>query len=135
MISNKFTRYADPKLQKTHEVLLESRKRFYAHSDATVVATMSGANLEAIQPIDLTVRRQSTADGDLYTFGYQLHEIQLRGVVVPDVRALCAELDRRLGEEITATLEQFVREKMPDLKQLLDKRRSDNVTLRIEIPR
>src|SRR4051794_3777499 len=36
MISDKFAQYSDPRLQKTHDFLWQSRKHFYAHTDATL---------------------------------------------------------------------------------------------------
>jgi hypothetical protein len=40
MISHKFSRFFDPKLQKTHDLLWESRKRFYAHIRSRIVAQL-----------------------------------------------------------------------------------------------
>jgi hypothetical protein len=135
MISSKFTRFPDGKLQNTHDLLWDARKRFYAHSDATVTAvSLSGENL-AIQPIDVIISRRDTGQGsDLLTFGYNLHEIRLRGIVIPDVQKLCTELDRRLGAAITETMRQLFEPKTLELMQLFERQHSDQIVLRCDSP-
>jgi hypothetical protein len=135
MISTKFARFSDAKLQNTHDLLWNARKRFYAHSDATVTAvSLSGESL-AIQPIDVTISRRDTGRAtDLLTFGYNLHEIRLRGIVVPDIQALCGELDRRLEAAITKTMQKFFEPKMPQLMRLFEEQHTDQIVLRCDSP-
>lgn len=135
MISTKFARFSDEKLQSTHDLLWDARKRFYAHSDATVTAvSLSGESLP-IQPIDVTVSRRDTGQGtDLLTFGYNLHEIRLRGIVIPDIQALCSELDRRLEAAITETMQQLFEPKMPQLMRLFEQQNTDQIVLRCDSP-
>ena len=133
MISSKFRNFADPRLQKTHDMLWRSRKEFYAHSDATLTATLPSGESEGIQPIDVIISRRLTERGLLFSFGYQLHELRLRGIVVPDVRDLCRELDTRLQQEIQVTMNQLFTPRMPELVRLF--RTEDNqISLRIECP-
>ncbi|PZR76952.1 MAG: hypothetical protein DLM73_01015 [Chthoniobacterales bacterium] len=133
MISSKFRQHSDERLQRTHDLLWESRKRFYAHSDATVASTSTTGRNEALQPIDVVVTRQRGAmeDRDLFTFGYNLHEMRLRGIVIPDVRDLCVELDRQLETEIAATMEQLFSPKLPDFSQLLEQAGCDQIFVRV----
>ena len=134
MISSKFTRYSDARLQRTHEILWASRKQFYAHSDARVKATSKSGSTELIQPIDVTISRRKQADSDLFTFGYNLHEIRLRGIVIRDVQDLCRELDRHLEAEVTATMQKLFSPKMPELSRVFDKAHGDHIMLRVDFP-
>jgi hypothetical protein len=135
MISSKFARFSDEKLQNTHDLLWDARKRFYAHSDATVTAvSLSGESL-AIQPIDVTISRRDTGQGtDLLTFGYNLHEIRLNGIVIPDVQKLCTELDHRLEAAITKTMQQLFEPKMPQLMRLFEQQHGNQIVLRCDSP-
>src|SRR4051794_10180110 len=51
MISSKFGRYTEPRLQRTHDILLRSRMQFYAHSDSTVFATNELGEKSPIQQL------------------------------------------------------------------------------------
>src|SRR6266516_2475776 len=107
-ISSKFVRFSDKKLQNTHDLLWDARRRFYAHSDATVTAVSLSGESFAIHPIDVTISRRDSCQGtDLLTFGYNLHELCLRGIVIPDVQRLCGELDRRLEAAIKKTMQEL----------------------------
>jgi len=131
MISRKFTQYSDARLQRTHDMLSKSRKEFYAHSDATLSAKMTSGEIRRIQPIDVMISRQTTRNGVMFSFGYQLHELRLRGVVIPDVRDLCRELDSRLQHEIRVTLNQLFTPRIPELVRLFEQTREDRLSVRI----
>jgi hypothetical protein len=133
MISDKFARYSDPKLQKTHDLLWESRKRFYAHTDATLTATSASGDTARLQQIQVTVSRRRTPQGEVLSFGYALHEMRLRGIVIPDIRDLCREFDRRLDTELHATMDRLFSSKMLDLKQLLDQAHSDHIDVPLDL--
>jgi hypothetical protein len=134
MISKKFTRHCDARLQKTHDLLWRSRKEFYAHSDATVTAKMTSGEIRPIQPIDVNISRQSTPDGMLFSFGYALHELRLRGIIVSDVRDLCRAVDKRLQDEICVTLDQLFTPMIPELARLLEERGANQVSFRLDFP-
>ena len=135
MISSRFARFSDAKLQSTHDLLWDARKRFYAHSDATVAAvSLSGESL-AIQPIDVIISREDSGKGtDLLTFGYNLHEIRLRCVVIPDVQKLCTELHHRLEAAIIETMHQLFEPQMPRIMGLFEQQKTDKITLRCNSP-
>jgi len=133
MISDKFARYSDAKLQKTHDLLWESRKRFYAHTDATLTATSESGDTAPIQQIRVTVSRTRTPRGELLSFGYALPEMRLRGIVIPDIRELCYEFDRRLDAALHATMDQLFSAKMFDLKRLLDQAHSDHIDFPLDL--
>lgn len=133
MISKKFARHDDAGLQKTHDMLWRSRKEFYAHSDATLTAKMTSGEIGPIQPIDVIISRQPTRDGMLFSFGYQLHELRLRGIIVSDVRDLCRELDKRLQYEIRVTLDHLFTPMIPKLARLFEERRADQLSFRVEL--
>jgi hypothetical protein len=133
MISERFARHTDPKLQKTHDLLWASRMRFYAHTDATLTATSPSGEVGPLQQIQITVSRMTTPQGEGLSFGYALPEMRLRGIVIPDVRALCQELDRRLGAELHATMDQMFSDKLLDLKRLLDEAQSDHIAIPLDI--
>lgn len=133
MISDKFARYSDPKLQKTHDLLWESRKRFYAHTDATLTATPASGGTARLQQIRVTVSRRRTPQGELLSFGYAFPEMRLRGIVIPDIRDLCHEFDRRLDAELHATMEKLLSPKTLDLKRLLDQAQSDHIDFPLDL--
>jgi hypothetical protein len=134
MISRKFTKHSDGRLQKTHDMLWRSRKEFYAHSDATLTAKMTSGEIQPIQPIDVIISRQTTRDGMRFSFGYQLHELRLRGIVVSDVRDLCRELDKLLQHEIRVTLDQLFTRRIPELMRVFDETHEDQLSCRIDFP-
>jgi hypothetical protein len=135
MISSKFARFPDAKLQHTHDVLWDARKRFYAHSDATTAAVSPTGGSLAIQPIDVIISREDTGKGsDLLTFGYNLHEIRLRGVVIPDVQRLCTELDGRLEAAIIETMQQLFEPQMPRIMSLFEQQKTNTIRLRCDSP-
>jgi len=134
MISSRFTRHSNTRLQKTHDILWRSRKEFYAHSDATVTAKLTSGKIHPIQPIDVIISRRATQDGFLLSFGYHLHELRLRGVVIPDVRDLCRELDSRLQHEIQATMDQLFTPRISELAHLFERTHEDHLSLRIDFP-
>jgi hypothetical protein len=127
MISATFRKHSDPRLQKTHDMLWRSRKEFYAHSDATLKGNLASGKIGAIQPIDIVISRPVIQQGALFSFGYQLHELRVRGFVIPDVRDLCRELDSRLQREIQVTLDHLFRPRMPELARLFDERLGDQM--------
>jgi hypothetical protein len=133
MISAKFARYSDTKLQKTHDLLWESRKRFYAHTDATLKATSASGVTAPLQQIQVTVSRQRTPTSELFSFGYTLPEMRLRGIVIPDIRALCHEFTQRLDAEICSTMDQLFSSKIPELKHLLDEAHTDNIAFPLDL--
>jgi hypothetical protein len=132
MISQKFARYTDPQLQKTHDLLWASRMHFHAHSDATLTATDPNGTSGPLQQIQILVTRTRTARGEELSFGYGLPEIKLRGIIIPDVRTLCAEFDRRLGAEIHSTMDALFRPRMMQLKRALDQAHSDQLMFPLE---
>ena len=134
MISKKFTRYDDDQLQKTHDMLWRSRKEFYAHSDATLTAKMTSGEIRPIQPIDVVISRQPTRDGMRFSFGYQLHELRLRGIVISDIQDLCRELDKRLQHEIRVTLDHLFTPKIPELARVFEEKRAEQLSFRVEFP-
>jgi hypothetical protein len=133
MISTKFARHAEPKLQRTHDLLLASRMHFYAHTDATLTVASSSGQAGPLQQLQVTVSRKRTPQGEGFSFGYALPEMRLRGIVIPDVRALCTELDRRVHAEIGATMEQLFSNKLLDFKRLLDQARADQIAIPLDI--
>jgi hypothetical protein len=133
MISDKFARLSDAKLQKTHDLLWESRKRFYAHTDATLTATSASGRSAPLQQIRITVSRRRRPQGELLSFGYALPEMRLRGIMIPDIRELCFEFDRRLDTELHSTMDQLFSSKMLDLKRLLDEAHSDHIDFPLEL--
>ena len=134
MISSRFARHSDPRLQKTHDMLLRSRSEFYAHSDATLTAKTTSGKISGIQPIDVIISQQPTPNGALFSFGYELHELRLRGLVVPDIRDLCRELDSRLQYEIQVTLDHLFTPRISELARLFEHARADHLSVRIEFP-
>jgi hypothetical protein len=134
MISRKFGKYNDARLQTTHDVLLRSRKEFYAHSDATLTAKMTSGAVQSIQPIDVVVSRRSTPEGMLFSFGYQLHELRLHSIVIPDVRDLCRELESRLAHEIRVTLDRLFTPMTPEIARMFAERDENQLAIRIEFP-
>jgi hypothetical protein len=134
MISMKFARYDDARLQKTHDMLWRSRKEFYAHSDATLTAKTTSGEIRAIQPIDVVISRQRTRDVMQFSFGYQLQELRLRGIIISDIQDLCRELDKRLQHEIRVTLEHLFTPKIPELARVFEEKRADQVSFRVEFP-
>jgi hypothetical protein len=130
-ISKKFSRYSDPKLQRTHDVLWESRKRFYAHMDATAIAIDPSGQKAPLQEVRVYVTREP--EKDVLNFGLIYPEIRLRGIVVPDIRELCRELARRLREEIDATLHRLFSSKAGELVHLLNEAKSDYIEVSIDL--
>ncbi len=115
-------------------MLWRSRKEFYAHSDATLTAKMTSGEICPIQPIDVIISRQPTRDGMLFSFGYQLHELRLRGIIVSDVRDLCRELDKRLQQEIRVTLDHLFTPMIPELVRLFEEKGADQASFRVDFP-
>src|SRR5437867_4329566 len=86
MISSKFRNFADPRLQKTHDMLWRSRKEFYAHSDETLTATLPSGDSGGIQPMDVIISPRLTARCLSFSSGYQPHELRLPVIFVPASR-------------------------------------------------
>jgi hypothetical protein len=131
MISQKFSRFSDPKLQRTHDLLWESRKRFYAHIDATATVIKPSGQKAPLQEVRVVITRKDP-EKDVLNFGLMFPEIRLRGIVVPDIRELCFELARRLREEIDTTLRRLF-SKAGELIQLLDEAKSDYIEVSIDL--
>lgn len=133
MISSKFARYSDPKLQATHDSLWRSRKQFYAHNDATLSFVPVGGDTAPLQQIRVAVSRRNLGHSDELTFGLLCPEIRLRDVIIPDVRDLCLEFDKRLMNEISSTMHLLFDSKTESLVRALNEAKSDYVELPIEI--
>jgi hypothetical protein len=133
MISQKFSRFSDPKLQKTHDLLWESRKRFYAHIDATATVIKPSGQKAPLQEVRVAITRTKDPEKDVLNFGLMFPEIRLRGIVVPDIRELCLELARRLHEEINTTLRRLFSSKAGELIQLLNEAKSDYIEVSIDL--
>lgn len=131
MISRKFARYSDPKLQRTHDLLWESRKRFYAHQDATATKIALSGKKSPLQEVRVAVTRTRTPNSDVLDFGLIYPEIRLRSIVIPDIRELCVELARRLHLETNATLTKLFSSKGPELVRMLDEAKSDHIEISI----
>lgn len=133
MISQKFARYDDSQLQKTHDSLWASRMHFHAHSDATLTATDPSGTSNPLQQIQILITRTRTARGEELSFGYGLPEMKLRGIIIPDVRTLCAEFDRRLRAALQRTMDALFTPRMMQLKRALDEAHSDQVMFPLEL--
>jgi len=133
MISQKFARYADPQLQKTHDLLWASRMHFHAHTDATLTARDTSGASGPLQQIQIVVARRRTPRGEELSFGYGLPEIRLRGIIIPDVRNLCAEFDRRLNQELHKTMDALFTPNLRQLKGTLDQAHSDQLSFPLEL--
>src|SRR5207244_7760712 len=107
---------------------------FYAHSDATLTGKMTSGEIRTIQPIDVVISRQATRDGTRFSFGYQLHELRLRGMVISDIQDLCRELDKRLQHEIRVTLDHLFTAKIPELARVFEEKRAGQLSFRVEFP-
>jgi hypothetical protein len=133
MISRKFTKYSDSKLQRTHDVLWDARRRFYAHSDATTMVKRPSGQTNPIQEVRVAVTRTQMPDKDELSFTLIYPEIRLRGIVIPDVRELCLELAKRLRAEINSVLNQLFSSKGPELAQLLNEAHSDYIEVLLDL--
>jgi hypothetical protein len=133
MISRKFGRFSDPKLQRTHDMLLESRNRFYAHQDATATSVAPSGEKSPLQEVRVNVTRTRTPGNDLLSFGLIYPEIRLRGIVILDIRELSLELARRLDAEINATLNKLFSSKAAKLVQSLNEANGDYIEVLIDL--
>jgi hypothetical protein len=133
MMSNTLTRHKDPKLQQTHDTLWASRMHFYAHSDATLTTLTPDGAVGALQQLHVTISRRRTPDGDELSFGYALPEVLLRGIVIPDVRALCQELDRRLDSELQSTMSRLFSGRAPEFARAMEQARADQIVIPVDL--
>ena len=133
MISSSLTKHIDSKLQQTHDVLWASRMHFYAHTDATLTSLTPEGAAEALQPLHVTVSRHTTSRGYELSFGYALSEIRLRGIVIPDVRALCQALDRRLDGELHSTMDRIFSGRVLEFTQAMDEAHTDHIVIPVDI--
>ena len=133
MISTKFARHSDPRLQKTHDYLWQSRMRFYAHSDATLFATDQSGARSPMHQVRVQVTRTTVPEGTILTYGYWHPETGLRGIVVADVRDLCLALQQRLAEETSTVLRQLFEHRAVELLQIMDEQDTNVVHVPIDI--
>lgn len=133
MISAKFARHTDPKLQQTHDLLVARRNSFYAHQDATLTAESPSGERKPLQQILINVSRVPESRGYGLSFGIGLPEMRLRGIVIPDIRALCQDLDRRLLAEVQSTIDQLFSDKLNDLARLSEEAHTDQIDIPLDI--
>jgi hypothetical protein len=134
MISAKFARHADPRLQQTHDLLVAGRNSFYAHQDATLTAESPSGERKPLQQVVINISRVPEPQGYYgLSLGLALPEMRLRGIVIPDIRDLCQDLDRRLLAEVQSTMDQLFSDKVGDLARLLEERHTDQIDIPLDI--
>lgn len=95
-LPKKFSKFDDPHLQTTHEMILFSRKKLFAHSDA--LADYADRSGRKNQLLALTIVANFGNDG-MAAVRSQLTEPVLSPSVLPEIVALCEAVLRRLKTE------------------------------------
>lgn len=95
-LPEKWGKFSDPKLQETHDMMIDLRHTLFAHSDPT-------SRKLSIIPPGVVLFRQEIAQGtswELTTFSLPPHSIG-------ELRNTCVDLQRRLQQRITILIDEL----------------------------
>jgi hypothetical protein len=125
-LPQKYGRFAESKLQVTHDSVLSSRNQLYAHCDTSYEVTdpQTGKS-EPLHSLLVYVMHDPVPQGTLVRYYVGIPELNLRHVVTKDLVCVCDELQSRLNREIE-TLKQSLFSGRPGLPQGLHKFRLDD---------
>jgi hypothetical protein len=89
-----FGEFGDPKLQKLHNLILLSRDRFFAHSDA--LANYEQHNGQKNKILSSAIVANFGSDGMASSVHLQVIEPSLELSIIPEIKTLCTKLIEKL---------------------------------------
>ena len=122
-LPKEFEVLGDPKLQHTHDIIVNSRNYMYAHTDLTKMVAVDPemGTKESIYKLIVEIHKEPGPVGDRLVFGRGIVEPKLKSVVIPDIKALCLEQKRRFkkhADEYTQKL--FARQRVTLGRHILE---------------
>jgi hypothetical protein len=108
MLSEKLVKFDDKSLTDAHEVLMDARHKFYAHTDAELKAHNENDEAFTIQNAFYTIEYIPEGDNLRTIVGTIMSDMQVRPVMIPAIKRLCLALSERIKIEEEQALKELL---------------------------
>jgi hypothetical protein len=108
MLSEKLIKFDDKSLTDTHEILMDSRHKFYAHTDAELKAHNAKDEHFAIQDAFFTIKYVPEGGKQRAVIRTGMADIKVRPTVIPSIKRLCLALLERINIEEERALKELL---------------------------